>query len=193
LVPGPNLGYKAATDWFYDRSKSGGGVLLDQGVHLVDLVRYLLGEVVDGSAILRTPYSGVDVDLLATCMLRLRNGAVCNLNLSWVNNYTEDSILIQGAGGSLLIEPSLGLIEEIRGERNAVRHAGLVGYKTAKYAWRYLSGRDESACTHRRLIDSFVNSIIQAESPNPSGFDGYRAVKILNDLYDSSSWSEPVT
>lgn len=82
--------------WRLRRSQSGGGAMMDLGTHLVDLTRYLLGEVATVRAEMRTlvcqrcSSSGsetmeqVDVDDLALVNLELENGAVGVLEVTRV-------------------------------------------------------------------------------------------------------------
>ena len=43
------------------------------------------------------------------------------------------------------------------------------------------------------LFDDFISSILTKTQPLPSGFDGMRAVKIINGLYESSQTGRKVT
>jgi predicted dehydrogenase len=77
-----------AMSWRLRMAESGGGVMMDLGVHLVDLARYLVGEVAGVKAEMRTfiserptaPGSAqmekVDVDDWALCSLQMANGAM---------------------------------------------------------------------------------------------------------------------
>ncbi len=53
---GGRIGYDK--EWRADPALSGGGELIDQGVHLIDLARWFLGDFTDGRAASRTPTSG---------------------------------------------------------------------------------------------------------------------------------------
>jgi predicted dehydrogenase len=76
--------------WFYDRKLSGGGCLIDLGIHLVDLAFWCLGEAqvrratgklfAQGKPLSRTE---PQVEDYATAQLELANGAVVQLACSW--------------------------------------------------------------------------------------------------------------
>ncbi|HEY5751681.1 MAG TPA: Gfo/Idh/MocA family oxidoreductase [Chthoniobacterales bacterium] len=84
--------------WFTDKARSGGGALIDIGVHALDAVWYLMGtpKPVSVSAqafrnfehIVKVPK--FDVDDAAYGFIRFENGAVVHLEVSWAANLTDD-------------------------------------------------------------------------------------------------------
>ena len=86
--------------WFYDPAQSGGGCVMDLGVHLVDLALWALDfpDVAEVSAELFAggePLSGHTdrVEDLAFATLRLANGAVVRLACSWRLNAGQDAVI----------------------------------------------------------------------------------------------------
>jgi predicted dehydrogenase len=84
--------------WFWDPQLSGGGCLIDLGVHLVDLVLWLFDfpEVLDARGILlrdgRHPAPG-EVEDYASGELRLANGVNARIACSWNLNAGRDAII----------------------------------------------------------------------------------------------------
>ncbi len=104
---GGRIGYER--EWRADRARSGGGELLDQGSHLIDLTRFLAGEVQLAFAELRTDYWPVAVEDNAYIALRAKRGAFAWLHASWTewkNCFEMELALrtarldIRGLGGS---------------------------------------------------------------------------------------------
>jgi predicted dehydrogenase len=96
-------------EWRADRAVSGGGELLDQAVHLVDLVRHLAGDVDLAFAELRTDFWNTEVEDNAFLALRPRAGGFAWLHASWTewkNLFSleialrQAKIEITGLGGS---------------------------------------------------------------------------------------------
>ncbi|HEU4961191.1 MAG TPA: Gfo/Idh/MocA family oxidoreductase [Sphingomonas sp.] len=91
--------YGPDKDWFYDRVRSGGGCLIDLGVHLVDLALWTLGfpAVEHVAANLfggGTPIDpATDVEDFATAELRTATGAVVRLSCSWRLQAGRDAII----------------------------------------------------------------------------------------------------
>lgn len=82
--------------WFYDRAQSGGGCVMDLGVHLVDLALWALGwpEVVDVDARLfagGAPLTGEAVEDFAAATVTLTNGTAVRLACSWRLNAGVDA------------------------------------------------------------------------------------------------------
>lgn len=116
--------------WFTDKSRSGGGALIDIGVHAIDAVWYLMetprpisvsGKVFTNFAHL----SGApvfDVEDAAYGMIRFENGAIVHFEVSWAANLTDDvpeagwtgretvNSLLYGSHGTLRLNP-LGFFE----------------------------------------------------------------------------------
>ena len=88
--------------WFSDKSKSGGGPLIDLGVHMIDLAIYLMGNPkpvsVSGST-----FQGIvdpakkefvfDVEDLAMGFIKFDNGACLQLGIGGIPNAVADSLM----------------------------------------------------------------------------------------------------
>ncbi len=68
--------------WRFDKSLAGSGALGDLGAHVIDLARYLVGEVASVSGTTRTFKKGRDVDDAFEAAVRFENGAVGTLEAS---------------------------------------------------------------------------------------------------------------
>ena len=108
---GGRLGYER--EWRADPALSGGGELIDQGVHVIDLARWFLGDfpVVEGLA--TTCFWDMPVDDNAFLTLRTDDGKVAFLHVScseWKNMFSMEiygrtgKIAIDGLGGSYGVE-----------------------------------------------------------------------------------------
>lgn len=95
--------------WFADKSKSGGGPLIDLGVHIIDMSRYLMGKpkpvsvscMTYGGIGSRTNIKGMDrytaadpspncdVEDMAVAMIRFENGAVVHVETSFSSHLKE--------------------------------------------------------------------------------------------------------
>ena len=78
---GGRTGYER--EWRAQPEISGGGELIDQGLHLIDLVRYLAGDVSLAFAELRTDFWAMEVEDNAYLALRTGAGAFAWLHASW--------------------------------------------------------------------------------------------------------------
>jgi len=102
-------------NWFIDSKRSGGGALIDIGVHALDCVWYLMGTPrpveVFGSTYSKFGYTvpkGItyDVDDAALAMVRFDNGAVLYLEATWAWNLPSGAMKqIAGTKGGADLEP----------------------------------------------------------------------------------------
>lgn len=108
---GGRLGYES--EWRADRLRSGGGELLDQGVHLIDLARWFAGEFVEVFGRVSTFFWKMPVEDNGFLHLRTQAGQVAWLHASsteWKNLFSfeifgrDGKLQIDGLGGSYGIE-----------------------------------------------------------------------------------------
>jgi predicted dehydrogenase len=100
-------------EWRARREASGGGELVDQGIHLIDLTRYIAGDVDLVFAECRTDFWQSDVEDNAFLALRPRSGGFAWLHASWTEwknlfsleiAYRTAKVEITGLGGSYGVE-----------------------------------------------------------------------------------------
>ena len=100
-------------EWRADPERSGGGELIDQGVHLIDLVQWFLGDVYYISSELRTFFWNMPVEDNAFITLGTGNEGIAWLHAScteWKNLFSFEifgslgKLQIDGLGGSYGVE-----------------------------------------------------------------------------------------
>ena len=101
-------------DWRTKREIAGGGVLLDQGIHMVDLMRLFAGEFTEVQSFISNSHWGYDVEDNAYALMRTADGIVGMLNSSatqWRHRFNLDINLARGSiilGGILTGTKSYG-------------------------------------------------------------------------------------
>jgi predicted dehydrogenase len=95
--------------WFFQKELSGGGALIDLGVHAIDFVRFVTGlETTHVSAMLFGASGVVGTDSVedaAHVTMRFETGAVCSLHASWVARPAPDfALTIFGTDGTLHLD-----------------------------------------------------------------------------------------
>ena len=115
--------YVPSSSWFSRKELSGGGALIDMGIHPIDTLRYVLGKAqishVASSYI--TAFGSYDVEDVGVALMTMENGAPGIVEFGWANPHTdgvESSIQIFGTKGYLRVFPtSLKLtVAEKKGE-----------------------------------------------------------------------------
>ncbi len=126
------------TSWRLQHSLSGGGALTDLGVHMIDMVRYLLGEASWVQCRTRTfinqrpdsPGSSklvpVDVDDWALCTIGLENGALGNIEVTRLSGGMGDSTRMEifGSQGSVMFDTKDPLHCEFYDQKSKQYHTG---------------------------------------------------------------------
>jgi predicted dehydrogenase len=93
-----------ASRWNSRPEISGGGVLIDNGTHSVDLMRYFLGPLAEVHALEGRRSRGLSVEETVSLFIRSVSGVICNIDLSWNITKQRDSYLdIYGARGAISI------------------------------------------------------------------------------------------
>jgi len=101
-------------DWRTKREIAGGGVLLDQGIHMVDLMHLFAGEFTEVHSFVSNSHWGYDVEDNAYALMRTEDGVVAMLNSSatqWRHRFHLDINCDQGSiilGGILSGSKSYG-------------------------------------------------------------------------------------
>jgi predicted dehydrogenase len=114
--------------WFYDRAQSGGGCLIDLGIHLVDAALWILRSHVVGvsSALFaegqRLKPGAQAIEDYASARLELAAGTIVNLACSWKAHAGQDAVIevtFYGTDGGATLRNVNGSFTEFRAERFA--------------------------------------------------------------------------
>lgn len=179
--------------WFTDKSRSGGGAVLDIGVHVIDLTWYLMGRPrpvsvsgvthkrigsyttrsVKGWAAAGASNGVFDNEEAATALIRFENGASMSVDISWAINGREEKMFskIYGTRGGASFRPL-----EIYGEEN--------GFLTDTVP--VLVPEDNWQPAFERETAHFAHCVINGEKPISSVDDGVTVQRMLNAIYDSA-------
>ncbi|WP_273836231.1 Gfo/Idh/MocA family protein [Guptibacillus sedimenti] len=186
--------------WFTDKGLSGGGAMMDIGVHVLDLAWWLIGtpnfQSISGHTLkalgaYKTRFSSswessnkqlnpsfiFDVEDFGSAWIRFSNGVVLSLEVAWAMNGEEDgniSIEILGDGGGGSLSP-LSIFEE---ENDVV-------VKKHPYV--------ENISPFRKELQHFIDCIRSGDHPLPDGAQGYEVLKMLHGVYESSEKQKEIS
>ncbi len=176
---GGRIGYDK--EWRADPKLSGGGELIDQGMHLIDLARWFLGDFTSAEGFAHTYYWDMPVDDNGFLLLKTPRKQVAFLHAScteWKNTFSMEiygrngKIDISGLGGSYGVEkitfyrmlPEMGPPETSSWE-----------YPFADNSWEV------------EFLD-FLEDIKLKRQPATGLSDAYEALKIVNNIYKESGY-----
>lgn len=179
---------KGRHTWFFKKNLAAMGSMGDLGVHKIDLIRWLIGDEIDEvyatlSVRDKRNESGelIDVDDNALCILKSSTGIAGSMTCSWTYyGQQNDSTVLYCENGVLRIfdNQDYQLIQEMRnGDR--------IYHKTEE-------NQTNSSQHKSGVIDSFVDSIINATEPVISGEEGYETLNTVLACIESNEKKAPV-
>jgi predicted dehydrogenase len=158
-----------ASRWNSDPKVSGGGVLIDNGSHSVDLVRYFLGPLLDVQVVEGKRVQGLTVEDTVRIFVHTVSGIMGSIDLSWsINKELDSYINIYGSQGTIS-----------------------VGWKESKY--RQASSRDwivfgngyNKVQAFRSQITNFARTIRGEEMLLITAEDALASVEVIEAAYCS--------
>lgn len=174
---GGRFGYEH--EWRADPETAGGGELLDQGIHLLDLARWFLGdleEVVGFTATSFWPIGPLEDNAFA--LLRSAKGQVVSLHASWTQWKNLFSLEVYGRDGALTVEGLGGsygterLIWVRRPLEFGPPEEEQVEFPDPERSWQL-------------EWEEFVAAIQEGRDPQGSGEDGLAAIEAVYAIYES--------
>jgi perosamine synthetase len=154
--------------WYVRPEVSGGGVLMDNGSHSIDLIRHLLGEIGEVTAE-ATNSQSYGVEDTGKLIVRLEDGAVGTVDLSWAMAVPSRAYLeIFGEHGTILAD--------VEG----------MSYKFGTWKdWKRLPNQTGWEETFVRQAGSFLGAIVRKHPPVVTSEDGLRTQILLEAAYES--------
>ncbi len=180
--------------WFGQKALSGGGPLIDLGVHRLDLALWLMGypkptwvmastRNAIASKLAEKEDCTFDVEDFATAMIKFENGATLDLSASWASHIKERERM-----RTRLLGTEGGLIQRNRGE----------GYEFQAELYIDRNGSHYNMQPHgappgvASPMAHFADCIINDRPHTATGEEGLLVMEILDAVYASAEKGEPV-
>ena len=170
---------------FGSLAASGGGTLLDNGCHMMDLARYFGGDVRSIYARMATLKFEIEVEDTALATLELESGALASVESAWTATGWEESFHVYGTQGALECSNRLGKARL----RFLNREFGFSEWHAADETWYDFATVDNA---HVRSVGHFVESIERGAPVVCSGEDGRESVRLVLGAYESARTGLPV-
>lgn len=162
--------------WFKEKNLSGGGPMLDIGVHLLDLTWWFMGSPNPTYCLGRAFGSDGEnaVEDLAVGAITFETGQIIHVGASWVAGWKSEiaSIVVGDEGGASRYP--LEIYKDIGGTPTS------------------MTPEIRDVDSFQAEIDHFIDCVINDRTPIPNGVEGWNVTKMLEGIYKSSERGRPV-
>ncbi|NLY17945.1 MAG: Gfo/Idh/MocA family oxidoreductase [Clostridiaceae bacterium] len=169
--------------WKYD----GGGALMNQSIHYIDLLLYVMGDVAEVYGKCAALLHDIEVEDTGVAVLKFKSGALGMIEgttAAYPGFYTK--LEIHGENGTVIIENDLIKHWSIKGEEN-LHISEAVNAETGASAPDGIS-----IVPHVRQFNNFIQALKNDTAPLITAEDGKRAVELILAIYESSKKGSPV-
>lgn len=178
--------------WFVDPDRSGGGTLLDEGVHAADFLLWMLGPPAHVTAVTSNRALGLRTEDTAVALFTFPSGALADVVASWNFVAAEQSVEIYGSEGSALLSG----VDLASKDFSGVPFLKIFRNGTPRGTWESSPtvpafGRDTF---HQGGPRHFVECLRRGQRPALGVEDGRRAVEMILAAYRAAAGGrhEPV-
>jgi predicted dehydrogenase len=169
-------GERIKNSWFWKKEMSGGGTLIDNGCHLLDLSRFFLGNFEKGSGIISNIYwKNIDVEDTAFGNFKTKDGKVASIFCSWRLLSGYFFFELNGTEGYINVD---GRFDTHGGD---------------KVFWmdreKKINSKDFSKIKPNSYVDeinNFIENLENGRDCSPSAKDGLEVMRMVNLIYSNN-------
>jgi UDP-N-acetyl-2-amino-2-deoxyglucuronate dehydrogenase len=179
--------YYSRSRWRGTCALDGGGALINQGIHTVDLLLWLLGDITRVSARTRTALHAIEVEDTAIAWLEFASGALGTLEATTAAYPGfPRRVELTGSEGTVFVENDRVVFQQLR---NGVSDP----------LPQIDGGEDQTAATvsdvrgHRAVLEDFLDSLATGAPPLCDGREGRRSVALVEAIYRSARTNQQVS
>lgn len=173
--------YYSSSSWRGTRALDGGGALMNQGTHTVDLLLWLAGDVDHVFATTRAALHAIEVEDTAVACLEFANGAIGTIEATTAAFPGFPRRLeLTGSEGTAVIEGDRVTSVELHSGRLAPpAHDEDTSMRSTSPVISDIRG-------HRRIIEDFLTALAGTRRPVCDGREGRRSVALVEAIYESA-------
>jgi predicted dehydrogenase len=178
--------------WFADPSQSGGGTLIDEGVHAADYLRWTFGEPSKVCATISSDTLGLDVEDSAIAIFKWDNGLIGEVTTSWSFAAADTSVEVYGTKGTILLS-GVDIASRPNREKDFLK---IYRLKDGKGEWTHSQSVPafKTGVFHEHVAWNFVSALREGRPMPVTLKDGWHAFAMIDAAYKSarSGQFEPI-
>lgn len=164
-------------------------IIYDLGVHLVDLARFFMGEVVSLYCHTQNINPKVRAEDTATILLKMKNGATCIVEVSYASHPEEElfpqtQLFLEGAYGSVTLGPHYQITLLVNGKSTKIDAS------PAPFDWCSPPGIPIQESVYH-IQKHWVDCLHQSIEPETSGQDNLKTIELVFGAYQSAETNQP--
>ena len=168
-------GERLKNSWFWKKDISGGGTLLDNGCHLLDLARYFIGDFTSGKGLVSNSYwKNIDVEDTAGGVFTTNTGKMATIFCSWRLMSGYFFFEINGSEGYINVD---GRFDTHGGDKIFWSLKSEKNFFTKDFS-------DIKPDSYKQEIDSFVFNLKNNKECRPSAKDALEVMKMIDLIYN---------
>jgi len=187
--------YYDSGEWRGTKALDGGGALMNQGVHYIDLLQWFMGKIESVKAEIRTRTHQIEVEDLAIAILRFSNGALGSITGSTaVFPGLPETLAIHGEDATALIET-----DTLKGFFSKASLSEVPSYGLgSKLVREQLAAQPPSQplptphALHTAQITDFAEAVLNDRAPAVTGRDALLPLEIILAIYRSAAENREV-
>lgn len=175
--------YYNSAAWRGTKALEGGGCLMTQSIHIIDLLQYLMGPVRSVMGRVATQYHDIEVEDTATAVVNFTSGAIGIIeSTSSVRTAFKSRLELHGELGTVVANAQYDkfLLWDVEGDEGRVKVEPTFELTDIDDPWAYPQTR------HRVQLQDMVDAIREDRDPVLTGEDARVSLAIIMALYDSS-------
>ena len=179
--------YYSNSRWRGTLALDGGGALINQGVHTVDLLLWLLGDVVRVQARTGTLLHKIEAEDTAAAILEFASGALGILHATTAAypGYPR-RVEISGSEGTVMLEHDRIIAAKLRSTPAAAESAAIDENQSAS------SAAVTDFRGHQAVLEDFLQAIQQHRAPACDGLEGRRSIALVEAIYRAAKTPDRV-
>ena len=177
--------------WHGTWDMDGGGSLINQAVHTVDLMQWLLGEVECVTSEMRVVDHDIETEDFTASLIRFKSGAVATF-VSTTCAYPGicTAIQVYGTGGSIEADGDSLTVWKMRDGDEDEEEDMLDRFGQGN---RMASSMDPSLVAgHQSMIDDMVDAVLSDRDPQIMPMEAIKALRIIRAVYESAQTGKTV-